>query len=105
MSLWAVIFLELWKRYSEKITHYWDMTSFDTLECGTGACLFELSLQLAIIVVWKQFVNAVAEMVLQFGFVTIFVVAFPLAPLFALLNNITEIRLDARKFFLRRPVA
>ncbi|XP_076340394.1 uncharacterized protein LOC143240958 isoform X3 [Tachypleus tridentatus] len=62
MSLWAVIFLELWKRYSEKITHYWDMTSFDTLECGTGACLFELSLQLAIIVVWKQFVNAVAEM-------------------------------------------
>ncbi|XP_076354775.1 anoctamin-2-like [Tachypleus tridentatus] len=47
------------------------------------------------------------EMVLQFGFVTIFVVAFPLAPLFALLNNITEIRLDARKFitFLRRPVA
>ncbi|XP_076342655.1 anoctamin-7-like isoform X2 [Tachypleus tridentatus] len=47
------------------------------------------------------------EKVLQFGFVTIFVVAFPLAPLFASLNNITEIRLDARKFitFLRRPVA
>ncbi|XP_064079852.1 anoctamin-7-like isoform X2 [Macrobrachium nipponense] len=38
------------------------------------------------------------EMVLQFGFITIFVAAFPLAPLFALLNNWVEIRLDARKF-------
>merc|ERR1712212_1178472 len=38
------------------------------------------------------------EMVLQFGFVTIFVAAFPLAPLFALLNNWIEIRLDAGKF-------
>ncbi|XP_076342269.1 anoctamin-7-like isoform X2 [Tachypleus tridentatus] len=123
-------------------------------KCGTGGCLFELSLQLAIIVAGKQIINAVVEMgvpwllrvykkwsvhkkdqcahenqwesdynlinqeelglfseylekVLQFGFVTIFVVAFPLAPLFASLNNITEIRLDARKFitFLRRPVA
>ncbi|XP_076341956.1 anoctamin-4-like [Tachypleus tridentatus] len=32
MSLWAVIFLELWKEYLEIITHHWDMTSFDTLE-------------------------------------------------------------------------
>lgn len=36
--------------------------------------------------------------VIQFGFVTIFVAAFPLAPLFALLNNIIEIRLDAYKY-------
>lgn len=44
--------------------------------------------------------------VIQFGFVTIFVVAFPLAPLFALLNNIFEMRLDAQKFlkYYRRPV-
>ncbi|KAL0266430.1 UNVERIFIED_CONTAM: hypothetical protein PYX00_008965 [Menopon gallinae] len=38
------------------------------------------------------------EMVLQFGFITLFVAAFPLAPLFALLNNWVEIRLDAQKF-------
>ena len=45
--------------------------------------------------------------VLQFGFITIFVAAFPLAPLFALLNNWIEIRLDANKFVqeTRRPVA
>jgi hypothetical protein len=36
-------------------------------------------------------------LVLQYGFVTLFVAAFPLAPLFALLNNIGEIRLDAYK--------
>jgi anoctamin-7 len=37
------------------------------------------------------------NLVLQFGFITIFVAAFPIAPLFALLNNWIEIRLDARK--------
>eukprot|EP00079_Xenopus_tropicalis_P023153 XP_012815310.1 PREDICTED: anoctamin-4 isoform X2 [Xenopus tropicalis] len=47
------------------------------------------------------------EMILQFGFTTIFVAAFPLAPLLALLNNIIEIRLDAYKFITqwRRPLA
>lgn len=46
------------------------------------------------------------EMVLQYGFVTMFVAAFPLAPLFALMNNIFEIRFDAKKMlqFHRRPV-
>ena len=45
--------------------------------------------------------------VLQYGFVTIFVAAFPLAPFFALLNNIFEMRLDATKILTlhRRPVA
>uniref|UniRef100_A0A665UI15 Anoctamin n=1 Tax=Echeneis naucrates TaxID=173247 RepID=A0A665UI15_ECHNA len=47
------------------------------------------------------------EMIIQFGMVTLFVASFPLAPLFALLNNIIEIRLDAKKFImeLRRPIA
>jgi hypothetical protein len=44
--------------------------------------------------------------VLQYGFLTLFVAAFPLAPLFALLNNLVEIRLDAYKFIVqhRRPI-
>uniref|UniRef100_A0A669CTP3 Anoctamin n=1 Tax=Oreochromis niloticus TaxID=8128 RepID=A0A669CTP3_ORENI len=37
------------------------------------------------------------EMVIQFGFVTLFVASFPLAPALALLNNIIEIRVDAWK--------
>nr|XP_020639849.1 anoctamin-9 isoform X1 [Pogona vitticeps] len=37
------------------------------------------------------------EMMIQYSFTTIFVAAFPLAPLLALLNNIIEIRLDAIK--------
>lgn len=127
-------------------------------ECGLGGCLMELMIQLAIIMVGKQFMNAVLEnfwplllkyiysfklrtgknrdrslrgkgkryitdlklvefgsrglfneyleMILQYGFVTIFVAAFPLAPLFALINNICEMRLDAKKFlaYYRRPV-
>lgn len=45
--------------------------------------------------------------VIQFGMVTLFVASFPLAPLFALLNNIIEIRLDAKKYVteVRRPIA
>ncbi|BFZ24946.1 hypothetical protein BsWGS_27984 [Bradybaena similaris] len=47
------------------------------------------------------------EMVMQFGFLTIFCAAFPLGPLFSLMNNIMEIRVDASKFVtqLQRPVA
>ncbi|XP_011409598.1 PREDICTED: anoctamin-7-like [Amphimedon queenslandica] len=47
------------------------------------------------------------ELVIQYGFVTIFVAAFPLAPFFAWVNNVIEIRLDAHKFVtvFRRPLA
>lgn len=47
------------------------------------------------------------HLVVQFGMVTLFVASFPLAPLFALLNNVIEIRLDAKKFVTeyRRPIA
>ncbi|XP_066905567.1 anoctamin-1 [Halyomorpha halys] len=124
-------------------------------ECGPGGCLLELCIQLSIIMVGKQAMNTILEMVqpmvykwwkkrtikrkrsegkkmpqwekdyelvewghhalfpeylemvLQYGFVTIFVSAFPLAPLFALVNNILEMRLDAKKLLMyhRRPVA
>ncbi|VDM96708.1 unnamed protein product [Thelazia callipaeda] len=57
--------------------------------------------------VYEQFLfDEYLEMVIQFGFVTLFVSAFPLAPLFALLNNILEIRVDAYKYVVatRRPM-
>ncbi|XP_026739846.1 anoctamin-4 [Trichoplusia ni] len=124
--------------------------------CDPAGCLSELCIQLAIIMIGKQFVNNFVElgypkfhnwwrqrshraltrdlskphmaweqdyhlqdpgrlalfdeyleMILQYGFVTLFVAAFPLAPLFALLNNIAEIRLDAYKMVTqaRRPLA
>ncbi|XP_018564511.1 anoctamin-4-like [Anoplophora glabripennis] len=46
------------------------------------------------------------EMIIEFGFVTFFVAAFPLAPLCALLNNLLEHRLDANKLVTkyRRPI-
>ncbi|KAH0620835.1 hypothetical protein JD844_021649, partial [Phrynosoma platyrhinos] len=47
------------------------------------------------------------EMVIQFGFITLFVASFPLAPLLALMNNILEIRVDSWKLTTqyKRPVA
>lgn len=47
------------------------------------------------------------DMVLQFGYVTIFVASFPLAPLLAFINNLFELHLDAWKLCsnVRRPVA
>jgi hypothetical protein len=45
------------------------------------------------------------ELVIQFGYVILFVVAFPLAPLFAFVNNMIEIRVDAFRLLRahRRP--
>ncbi|XP_073246444.1 anoctamin-4-like isoform X2 [Porites lutea] len=45
------------------------------------------------------------EIVLQYGFVTMFLAAFPLAPIFALINAVAEIRVDAINMvsYHRRP--
>ncbi|XP_042315616.1 anoctamin-7 [Sceloporus undulatus] len=137
--------------------HYTTLLGIRNEDCGPGGCLIELAQELLVIMVGKQIINNVQEiiipklktwwhkrghlsqrskkgrenlikqlwesdyellpyvglfdeyleMVLQFGFITIFVAACPLAPLFALLNNWVEIRLDAQKFVCeyRRPVA
>jgi hypothetical protein len=51
--------------------------------------------------------NDYAEMLIQFGYVTFFSWAFPLAPLCALLNNVIEMRTDAYKLLYntQRPIA
>ncbi|KAK2563653.1 Anoctamin-5 [Acropora cervicornis] len=93
-------------------------------ECNPAGCLFELLLQLSVIMVGKQIFNNFIEVVvpvhslgtglrlddislIQFGFVTLFISAFPLGPFFALINNLLEIRLDAYKFVVvfQRPMA
>ncbi|DAZ98242.1 TPA: hypothetical protein N0F65_011710 [Lagenidium giganteum] len=45
------------------------------------------------------------EMVIQFGYITLFVVAYPLTPLLALANNVAEVHVDSVKlcFMHRRP--
>jgi hypothetical protein len=42
-----------------------------------------------------------AEMMIQYGFVTLFVVAFPLTPLLAFINNLLEVHIDALKLTRR----
>ena len=32
MSLWSIVFTELWKRYSAEITHRWDVFGYDPEE-------------------------------------------------------------------------
>nr|XP_020844660.1 anoctamin-7 [Phascolarctos cinereus]XP_020844661.1 anoctamin-7 [Phascolarctos cinereus]XP_020844662.1 anoctamin-7 [Phascolarctos cinereus]XP_020844663.1 anoctamin-7 [Phascolarctos cinereus]XP_020844664.1 anoctamin-7 [Phascolarctos cinereus] len=51
--------------------------------------------------------TSLANALIEFGFITIFVAACPLAPLFALLNNRLEMHLHAHKFVQRYrcPVA
>lgn len=46
---------------------------------------------------YQQFVFF-CGLVIQYGFITIFVAAFPLGPFFALINNLIEIRVDAYKY-------
>ena len=54
--------------------------------------------------IYKQFLCLSA---LQYGFVTMFVAAFPLAPLVAFVTNVLKLRTDAIKMIhnFRRPIA
>uniref|UniRef100_A0A670Y8L2 Anoctamin n=1 Tax=Pseudonaja textilis TaxID=8673 RepID=A0A670Y8L2_PSETE len=95
-------------------------------ECDPAGCLIELTTQLTIVMAGKQIWGNIQEAivpfhgfhsivyllfsihtVIQFGFITLFVASFPLAPLLALMNNILEIRVDSWKLTtqFRRPVA
>ncbi|CBY36706.1 unnamed protein product [Oikopleura dioica] len=53
-----------------------------------------------------NYLNDYIELAIQFGFAVLFSCAFPLAPLFAFLNNIFEIRIDAAKYvkYSQRPI-
>jgi hypothetical protein len=52
----------------------------------------------------KESFDDYAEIVIQYGFVTLFVAAFPLTPLLAFLNNIIEVHVDSIKLMeSRRP--
>jgi hypothetical protein len=48
--------------------------------------------------------NEYQEMAIQFGFITIFVATFPLAPFFALMNNVIEIRLGTVETFQQQQI-
>ncbi|XP_015217200.2 anoctamin-7 [Lepisosteus oculatus] len=90
-----------------KLRSWWQKRKFHNKEAQgkSDVCLppWEADYQL---LVCEGLFDEYLEMVLQFGFITIFVAACPLAPLFALLNNWVEVRLDAHKFVCeyRRPV-
>nr|CAB3221917.1 anoctamin-5 [Phallusia mammillata] len=152
---YVAFFKQTFAGYPANYTYLFGEFRWD--ECDAGGCMYELSIQLIIIMLGKQIWNNVIElmmpwminkyrqykstkvsdeqkdneytrweqdydltafrqmglfyeyleMVIQFGFVTLFVAAFPLAPVLALINNIIEIRLDANKFIceLRRPLS
>ncbi|EQC28384.1 hypothetical protein SDRG_13931 [Saprolegnia diclina VS20] len=55
---------------------------------------------------WRGTYNDYLELVLQFGFTVLFVGAFPATPIFSLLNNVLEIRIDAYRLLTdyRRPM-
>ncbi|PSN52662.1 hypothetical protein C0J52_06028 [Blattella germanica] len=73
-----------------------------------GRMIKTLSVHCIVMVENQQIIFSKFQQTIQlYGFVTLFVAAFPLAPLFALINNVGEIRLDAYKMVTqaRRPLA
>ncbi|ETO25487.1 hypothetical protein RFI_11648 [Reticulomyxa filosa] len=45
----------------------------------------------------RNTIDDMSEMVVQFGYITMFVIALPITPLLALINNIIELRVDGYK--------
>ena len=60
----------------------------------------------ALLILEVNLVSEYNEMAMQFGFITLFSSAFPLAPLCAMINNLFEIRQDAQKYtkYKTRPI-
>jgi len=54
---------------------------------------------------YSSTIDDMSEMVVQFGYVTLFVMAFPLIPLLAIINNIFELKVDATNLVMssQRP--
>uniref|UniRef100_A0A8B9LN81 Anoctamin n=1 Tax=Astyanax mexicanus TaxID=7994 RepID=A0A8B9LN81_ASTMX len=94
--------------------YFYVIGSYRMEECAHAGCLMELCIQLCITMLVHVFKHTYSQLTggaanhlpKNFGMVTLFVASFPLAPLFALLNNVIEIRLDAKKFVteFRRPI-
>ncbi|KAF3423996.1 hypothetical protein E2986_00995 [Frieseomelitta varia] len=101
----ATTFLELWKRRQAVIVWEWDLQNVESDEEPRPE--FETTVKTFRINPVTREREPYLPVWSKYGFVTLFVAAFPLAPLFALLNNIAEIRLDAYKMIkeARRPLA
>lgn len=96
---------------SRHLTFVFGSGSFPVEHCYYHGCLFSLGFSLLFAFVFIRVKESVLSShpptapwcvsipltVIQFGFVTLFVASFPLAPLLALVNNILEIRVDAWK--------
>lgn len=52
-----------------------------------------------------ELLDQMAEIVIQYGYVTFFIIVFPITPLLALINNIAEIYVDTKSWRdTRRPI-
>jgi len=52
-----------------------------------------------------ELLDQMAELVIQYGYITFFVIVFPVAPLLALMNNFVEIYVDTKQWReARRPI-
>jgi len=95
-------FVEIGWPYLRRKYKAWKSKLHTTLPVPVWEMDYQLKDRSQLELVWEY-----QEVVLQYGFVTLFVAAFPLAPLFALITNIIEIRIDAINMVnaFRRPVA
>nr|XP_023016297.1 anoctamin-6-like [Leptinotarsa decemlineata] len=83
------------------ITQWTLLGLFKVDVCPLSGCLVNLSMQLFTIMginnLQRLFWEILIPLVLQYAFMTFFVVALPIAPILAFLNNILEIRFDGMK--------
>ena len=95
---------KLWKsKTSQQDVPQWEK-EFELIQPRRHFLVSEYT-EMSKIVLW-WYLGLVFFVVVQYGFVTFFVGAFPLAPLCALINNCLELRVDAYKLLTRyrRPV-
>ncbi|KAJ3853579.1 calcium-activated chloride channel-domain-containing protein [Lentinula lateritia] len=107
MKIWHIILELIWRKQSDNLLSEESFSTSLTLQPSAEDSLLTRALHESTLPSTPSNLSTdYSEMVIQFGYIVLWSTIFPLAPFFALLNNVLEMRKDAFRIanHERRPI-